>query len=360
MRGKVVDAVAAAAVLLVCGYAAQESGDPAWWQWVLVGAVAGPVALRRRWALPAAAVVTAAAGGVLISGVIPVEAAPGLCAAVALTQYSAAAGLEPSRSVPALVVGLGGAAGLGLWWPAAPLVAGPAVAVPWVTGRLARRRRQLAEQVFEARAARAVADERLRIARDMHDIVAHSLGMIAMKASVARHVAAVRPEESTSALEVIETASREALVEMRRAVGLLRAEQDPGTPPDGDQDLRALARRTEQAGVRVETTFTGTLTGGVRLVVYRTVQEALTNVVRHARATRCAVDVEAGAESVTVRVVDDGRAPTVPGAAGHGLRGMRERVTAYGGSLQAGPRAGGGFAVTAHIPYPAAGRGGRP
>ncbi len=143
-----------------------------------------------------------------------------------------------------------------LWWPAAPLVALPAVAVPWITGWLVRHRRQLAEQVFEARTVRAVAEERLRIARDMHDIVAHSLSMIAMKASVARHVAAVRPEESMAALEVIETASREALIEMRRTVGLLRADQDPATPSDGgDQDLQTRARHTEQAGVQVETTF---------------------------------------------------------------------------------------------------------
>ena len=361
-RGQVVDTAAAVALLAVCSYAAQESGDPTWWQWGMVSAVAGPVAVRHRWALPAAVVTLAASGGVLIIGVIRVEASPVLWAAVALTQYATAASLPPSRSVPALAAGLGGSAGLGLWWPAAPLVALSAVAVPWMTGWLVRHRRHLAEQVFEARTARAVTDERLRIARDMHDIVAHSLSMIAMKASVARHVAAVRPEESMTALEVIETASREALVEMRRAVGLLRADQDPAIPADGDQDLQTLARRTEQAGVQVETTTAGDATPptGVRLVVYRIVQEALTNVVRHAQATRCTVDVAAGADSVTVRVVDNGTATVASGGAGHGLRGMRERVTAYGGSLQAGPHVDGGFAVTAHIPYRTPDQGGRP
>lgn len=274
----------------------------------------------------------------------------------------AAAGLPPSRSVPALAAGLGGAAALGLLWPAAPLVAVPAVAVPWVTGWSVRHRRQVAEQVFEARTAHAVAEERLRIARDMHDIVAHSLSMITMKASVARHVADVRPEESLTALEVIETAGREALAEMRRAVGLLRADQGPATPSGGDEDLRILARRTEEAGVQVETTFAGTTTppAGIRLVVYRIVQEALTNVVRHAQATRCTVDVQAGRESVTVLVADNGTATVAPGDGGHGLRGMRERVGAHGGSLLAGPQPDGGFAVTAHIPYPAPGQGGRP
>jgi signal transduction histidine kinase len=307
-------------------------------------------------------VALAASAGVLIGGVIPVEASPWLCAAVALTQYATAASLPPSRSIPALAAGFSGAAGLGLWWPAAPLVAVPAVTVPWVTGWLVRHRRKLAEQVFEARTAHAVTEERLRLARDMHDIVAHSLSMIAMKASVARHVAAVRPDESLTALEVIETASREALIEMRRAVGLLRADQDPTTPRDGDQELQALARRTEQAGVQVETTLAGqtTLPTAVRLVVYRIVQEALTNVVRHAQATRCTVDVEAGTESVTVHVVDNGTATVASAGAGHGLRGMRERVAAHGGSLQAGPHADGGFAVTASIPYRTPGQGGRP
>ena len=361
-RGQLVDTAAAVAVLVMCGYAAQESGSPTWWQWAMVYAVAGPVALRRRWALPTGVVALAASGGILLAGVIPVEASPGLCAAVALTQYATAASLPPSRSVPALAAGLGGATALGLLWPAAPLVALPAVAVPWMTGWLVRHRRHLAEQVFEARTAHAVTEERLRIARDMHDIVAHSLSMIAMKASVARLVADARPEESMTALEVIETASREALVEMRRAVGLLRADQDPATPSDGDQDLQTLARRTEQAGVQVETTFAGETTPptGVRLVVYRIVQEALTNVVRHAQATRCTVNVEAGAASVTVRVVDNGTATMTSGDAGHGLRGMLERVTAYGGSLQAGPQADGGFAVTVRIPYRTPGQGGRP
>jgi signal transduction histidine kinase len=360
-RGRVVDVAAAVAVLAVCGFAAQEAGQPAWWQWVMVCAVAGPVGVRRRWRLPAAVVTLGACGAVLADGVVPAYASPGLCAAVALTQYPVGARLPPSRSVPALAAGLAGAAALGLLWPAAPLVAAPAVAVPWLVGWLVRHRRDLAEQVFEERTARAVTEERLRIARDMHDTVAHSLSMIAMKASVARHVAAVRPEESMTALEVIETASREALVEMRRAVGLLRGDQDPTTPSGDDEDLRTLAYRAEQSGVRVRMTLAGeTPPPGVRLVVYRIVQEALTNVVRHAQATGCTVSVEAGTESVTVRVVDNGTAAVATDGTGHGLRGMRERVTVYGGSLQAGPQAGGGFAVTARIPYRTPGPDGQP
>ncbi|MEU8656077.1 sensor histidine kinase [Actinoplanes philippinensis] len=355
-RGKAVDAALAVAVLAACALAAQESADPAWWQWVPVCLVAVPVAVRRRWTLPAALVTLFASGAVLAAGVIPAYAALGPCAAVALTQYATAVGLPLSRAVPVLAAGLAGAAGLGLRWPPAAPAVLSAVAVPWLAGWLVRHRAHLAEQVFEARTAGAVAEERLRIARDMHDIVAHSLSMIAMKASVARHVAAVRPEEGQAALEVIETASREALVEMRRAVGLLRAGPEPAPP-----DLLTLVRRTEQAGVRVETTLRddATTPAGIRLVVYRIVQEALTNVVRHARATSCTVEVEAGAEAVTVRVGDDGVGAVASGG-GHGLRGMRERVLAYGGSLEAGPGVDGGFTVTARIPYSLPGGGGRP
>jgi signal transduction histidine kinase len=344
-RGLAADAAAAVAVLAACAIAAQDTGPPAWWQWALVCAAAGPVAVRRRWTLTAAVVTLAASGAVLAYTVIEPHAAPGLGAAVALTQYSVAARLPLSRSLPELGAAAAGAAALGLLWPAAPLVAGLTVAAPWLAGRLVRHRRHLAEQMFQERTARAVTEERLRIARDMHDTVAHSLSMIAMKASVARHVADVRPEESGTALEIIETASREALVEMRRTVGLLRS--------DDDHDLRALTGRAAQAGIRVETKIQGEdqLPAGVRLSVFRIVQESLTNVIRHAQATHCTVEVDASADSVTVRIVDDGSGTPASGEAGHGLRGMRERAAGHGGSLRAGPRDGGGFAVTATIPY---------
>jgi signal transduction histidine kinase len=178
-----------------------------------------------------------------------------------------------------------------------------------------------------------------------------------MKASVARHVAAVRPEEGMAALAVIETAGREALGEMRRAVGLLRDDESLAMPSGSDEDLRRLAGRAEQTGIRVRLDLTGAATPpeGVRLTVYRIVQEALTNVMRHAKATECTVSVAADAHAVTVRVADNGTALVAPGRAGNGLRGMRERVVAYGGSVQAGPQPEGGFAVVARIPAKTAG-----
>ncbi|AEV85135.1 histidine kinase [Actinoplanes sp. SE50] len=311
-----VDVAAAVAVLAACGVAAQEVGPPAGWRWVPIVAVAAPVAVRRRWPVPAALTALAAAGVLLRSGIVPSYAAPGPIAAVALTLYVVTA-------VPVLIAGLAGAALLGPLWPTV-------VAVPWLTGWLVRHRRHLAEQLAEQRSARAVTEERLRIARDVHDTVAHSLSMITMKASVARHVAATRPEESAAALEVIETAGREALLQMRRTLGLLR---------DEPADLHALGDRD---GVTMSVAGEASLPPGVRAVVYRIVQESLTNVTRHAPGAACTVDVDAGPRAVTVRVADDG---------GFGLRGMRERVTAYGGTLAAGPQPDGGFAVTAHIPY---------
>ena len=365
------DTAAAAVLLLLCAWAAGETGPLAWWHWLLVVAVAVPVAVRGRWPLAAAAAMAGSAAALLVSGTIPVYAGAVLCAAAALPLYSVGEAVRRSWSVPALAAGIVTAGALGFWEPGTPLVALPAVAVPWAIGRLVRHRRRLAERLATERAERAVADERLRIARDMHDSVAHHLSMITMKASVARHVVSVRPEEATSALAVIEESGREALVEIRRAVGLLR-DGDPG----GEDQLRTLIGRVAQTGLAIEL-VADAFPAEMRPVVHRIVQESLTNVIRHARdATRCTVTITAAPAHLEVRVVDDGVAASLSdgswhgpaGAAGgvrtgpadgsgHGLRGMRERVAAVGGRLDAGPAAGGGFAVIAHLPDPARSRG---
>jgi signal transduction histidine kinase len=333
VRGRLVDAAVAVAVAVACVAAAAEGAPPAWWPWVLVTAVAGPVAVRRYRPSAAALTVQVAATVLLVTGAIAPYAAPGLFAAVALTQYTV--GTRAARPVLALVAGAAVAA-----IPAVRIPAVAVVAIAWLAGAFVRHRRQVAGE----RTARAVTEERLRIAREVHDTVAHSLTVIAMKASVARHVAAVRPEESAAALEVIETTGREALAEMRRAVGLLR--NGP------ESDFRALAGPAADAGVDVTMTLDGVeaLPGGVRRDTYRIVQEALTNMARHARATTGTVRVAAVAGQVTVEVADDGRGGAA-GPDGHGLRGMRERAAVRGGSVTAGPRPGGGFTVTAVLPY---------
>ncbi len=202
----------------------------------------------------------------------------------------------------------------------------------WVAGAVVRWRREVAAQ----RARAAVADERLRIARDLHDIVGHSMSVIAVKATVANHVAATRPDQVQAALTDIEEISRAALEETRRLLNTFK----PGLEPvPGLAQLGALCDSARAAGV--ETTLDvraeDAVPEAVALTAYRIVQEALTNVVRHAAAGSCRVAVFTRENGLAVEVTDDGRdAPREP-RAGHGLTGMRERVALYGGTLSAGP-----------------------
>lgn len=251
-------------------------------------------------------------------------------------------------------------------------------------GRTVQARRRYAARYAEQVAERAVLAERLRIAREMHDVVTHSLGIIAVKAAVANHVADGRPQEARDALQVIEATSREALTEMRRMLGVLR---EDASRPGPAADLAVLAGRARAAGIRLDLELAGDdgppdlsrLPGPVGLTVHRVVQEALTNVIAHAPGARCAVRVDvvrdgSAAAEVQVSVTDDGgptdggeaaddgpaagataAGATAAAAGGRGLAGMRERVTALGGSLSAGPVPGRGFAVRAVIPLPAPG-----
>jgi signal transduction histidine kinase len=229
------------------------------------------------------------------------------------------------------------------------------------------RNRRLYSEELEARAAalerdrdqeakRAVAEERLRIAQELHDVVAHSMGVIAVQAGVGAHVIDSDPEEARKSLEAISHTSRSTLTEIRRMLGVLR--DDTGAqyaPAPGLEELDRLVRDVEQAGVPVEVRKEGAQTDvppGVDFTAYRIVQEALTNVLKHAGRAR--VDLLVGYEDAALRleIADDGRG--VNGRAnrvGHGLMGMRERVAVYGGSFEAGPRTGGGFRVAVRLPY---------
>ncbi len=197
----------------------------------------------------------------------------------------------------------------------------------------------------------------------MHDVVAHSLSLIAVKAGVAHHVAEQRPAEARAALGVVETTAREALGEMRMILGVLRSGDTEAelTPSPGLAGLGELAERASLGGVHVELSVDvpGGLPAGVALTVYRVVQEALTNAVKHAAPARCTVAVTTDADGVRVEVLDDGTRTTVPSSReGHGLRGMRERVGLHGGTLEAGPRPEGGFRVAASVPVFSAVSGG--
>jgi signal transduction histidine kinase len=214
---------------------------------------------------------------------------------------------------------------------------------------LARSREQLARQ--------AVMEERLAIARELHDIVAHAMSVITVQAGTARVVMDGSPDVAREALSAIEDTSRQALAEMRRLLSVLRDDSSGGpgailSPARGLADLDHLVDVAAASGVRVELSRQGdpvVLPAGAELAAYRIVQEALTNVCRHAKASTASVIVRYQPSEVAVEVTDDG-VGGVPGTEGHGLVGMRERAALYGGEVEAAPRPEGGFRVRARIP----------
>ncbi|GAA3163372.1 sensor histidine kinase [Nonomuraea salmonea] len=208
-----------------------------------------------------------------------------------------------------------------------------------------------------------MADERRRIARELHDVIGHSMSLIAVKATVANHVADARPQEARAALAIIEQTSRSTLAEIHRVLGLLRSDGDPRLtqeethlPVPGVADLPGLADHARSAGVEVDLTVheEAELPAAVAMSIYRIVQQALTNVITHAAPTHCSVSVHINPRETTIEVLDDGPRhgrPPRTGPGGHGLIGMRERVKLYGGTFSAGPRPEGGFRVAARLPY---------
>jgi signal transduction histidine kinase len=221
-------------------------------------------------------------------------------------------------------------------------------------------RARFLETEREDRARRAVTEERLRIARELHDVVAHSMSVIAVQSGVGHHVLDTQPEEARRALAAIETTSRAALTEMRRLLGVLRQEGEPHAalaPAPGLDDLPSLIEQVREAGLDVTLSMLGDVpevSAPVDLTTYRIVQEALTNILKHG-GPRAQVRITYSDQEVYVEVLDDGRARTSrPAAArsdlGHGLIGMRERVAVFGGRLSAGARPGGGYRVAAHLP----------
>jgi signal transduction histidine kinase len=220
----------------------------------------------------------------------------------------------------------------------------------------ARQRRQAAERTRAEEARRRAGEERMRIARELHDVLAHNISLINVQAGVALHLMDEQPGQSRSALAAIKQASNDALGELRSVLDVLRQgdEAPPREPASGLAQLDSLVAGAEATGLNVTARVEGTprpLPAGTDLAAFRIVQEALTNVTRHAGPARATVLVRYGADDLTVRVDDDGRGPSAtrsPG--GNGIRGMRERVTALGGELHTGPRPGGGFRVQARLP----------
>jgi signal transduction histidine kinase len=221
---------------------------------------------------------------------------------------------------------------------------------------LEQRTRHL-EETREEEARRRVVEERLRIARDLHDVVAHSIATINLQSGVAAHVLERRPDEAREALKAIKRTSGEALQELRSTLEVLRADDDgaaPRAPTPGLDRLDALAATTRGAGLAVELRRTGDegpLPAAVDVAGFRIVQESLTNVMRHAGAARAVVSVATTADAVEIEVLDDGRGASAAVNGGHGLAGMRERAQMVNGAFEAGPRPGGGYRVWARLPF---------
>ncbi|MBL1087199.1 sensor histidine kinase [Streptomyces actinomycinicus] len=246
-----------------------------------------------------------------------------------------------------------------LAWTGIGATAGDAVRSRRAVLQAVRDRAERAERTREEEARRRVAEERLRIARDLHDVVAHHIALVNVQAGVAAHVMDKRPDQAKEALAHVRTASRSALDELRATVGLLRQSGDPEAPTEpapGLSRLEELADTFRSAGlpVAVARTDEGTeLPAAVDLAAYRIVQEALTNVRKHAGpGARAEVSVVRVGADIEVTVLDDGpgEATAPESGGGHGLLGMRERVAALGGTLTTGPRHGAGFRVHAILP----------
>jgi signal transduction histidine kinase len=420
----------ACTVLLALGYAvfkalASLHGIPHWAAAAIVAVAVLPAAFRRRW--PRTVLALVVAGGAVAAAI---STSPGPSLAVAFVMYViplrfprlaalwllccallvTAAGLAAFATVPHGIYGAGGfgkAAGL-------LLESGLLITVAWLAGYSVRQQRAHAaglqeqaerrarEQLAEAR--RASSEERLQIARELHDVVAHTLSLIAVQAGVANYVVSAHPEEAARALSSIEEISRGALREMRALLGVLRAEGNgaepeqqnaglvlgrrlvvaPGlVPAPGLADLNRLVERTAEAGVRVELNVCGRrprLSAGLDLAAYRVIQEAITNVIKHAATDSCRVAVAYQQDALTLEVTDGGSnaargsgsnsGSSISGsgsggggsggsdrssgsgspAVGHGIIGMRERVGMYGGEFRAAPLPGRGFRVTARFP----------
>ena len=221
-------------------------------------------------------------------------------------------------------------------------------------GRAARLERER-----EEKARLAVAEERARIARELHDVVAHAVSTMVIQAGGARQLVRSDPGDAEQSLLAAERTGREALQEMRRLLGLLRerGEQLALTPQPGMAEIEQLIEQTQAAGLPVELTVEGEprhLGPGIDLTAYRIVQEALTNTLKHAGRARARVTLRYGDQELEIEVTDDGRGLDAPSGnghePGHGLVGMRERVTLYGGALRTGPAERGGYEVRARLP----------
>jgi signal transduction histidine kinase len=230
------------------------------------------------------------------------------------------------------------------------------VAAAWLIGDTIKERRAFIDEERQEHGRRAVAEEQSRIARELHDVIAHNVSVMVIQAAAADDVFDASPERAREALRSIERTGREALTELRRLLGTVRVpEQDVYTPQPGLHSLGELLARIRSAGLPVTVHIEGSLAdlpAGLDLSAYRIVQEALTNTLKHADASRAEVGLRRTETALELEIVDDGAGGGngAGGGAGQGLIGMRERAALVGGELEAGPQPGGGFRVRARLP----------
>ncbi|MFB9318140.1 sensor histidine kinase [Cryptosporangium minutisporangium] len=333
------------------------SGPP-WLGWMIAVAVGAPIVVRRRWPEAAWAVSCAA-----LTAATALHLTLEPWGAAAITLYTVALRSSWRRALGALGITLLAVTAALSLTPDATVEGTFTVIVyvwmvnggAWVAGVIVRERRAAAAERSQRVAEQTLAEERLQIARELHDVVAHSMTLIAVQAGVANHVIAERPEAAQDALRVIESTSRSAMTDIRRLLGVLRTPDAEFAPAPGLAEVPALVEQATAGGVRVDLRLrvdARHYSDAAQLVAYRVVQEGLTNVVKHAGPTTCRVELSEVDDVLRILVEDDGAAGRGSAAegGGHGLAGLRERVGLYGGTLEAGPRDEGGFRVVASLP----------
>ena len=338
---------------------------------LLVLAQTLPLAVRRVVPLGSLAAITAAIGMHAALGYDDIQAGT----FASLVGVSSAAYVTDNRR--ALVAALLGAVGIGVFYATTRgsfdgfeiVGIGGLWLAGWIAGSVLRirrshaaaveRRAEVLEQDSEARAREAVADERARITRELHDIIGHTLNLIVVQAGAARAVFKSRPDQALESLDSIEITARQSLSDMERMLGILRppeAEAAPYDPQPGLEQVDRLAEQFTDAGLPVEVNVVGEphkLPTSLDLSAYRIVQEALTNALKHAGPARARVAISYLADKLELDIVDHGQGPGDDGhnaGGGRGLIGMRERVSLFGGELEVGPAAEGGFRVHASLP----------
>jgi signal transduction histidine kinase len=343
--------------------------DPLWVSSALMLAATAPLAWRRRWPLPTAGVLIGALV-VEVAFVSPTATFVGGFITVLVAGYTVAAYEPAGRAALGFAMLGSGVLAVTLSvpelrsWSDVPFEL-LCVATAWLFGRLVHRLRTRAhtlaehaeqlERLRDEQAHAAVTLERTRIARELHDVIAHSVSLMGVQAAAAEQVLALDPERAREPLRAIQETARDAIDELRRLLGVLRESDENAAlvPQPGLGSLSALVEQMRGAGLPVELTVEGDptrLSAGVELSAYRVIQEALTNTLKHAGPVQTSVTVRHRPDGLDLEIADGGGRDGNGDGTGHGLIGMRERVALYGGTLTMGHRDDGGYSVRASLP----------